>query len=845
MLRRTLKIAWYNRNRYALTLLAIALAVAFIVATLLLTFSISNVGEPLTSAYGDVDVVVSGPEVAEAAGPAGATIAPVDPEVLASLTDAGFDVVGLLDPYAQVLNAAGDPAGQDVASSNIAVPWLGDSPLNAYTLSAGAAPLDQASMLLDTTTAQSAGLEIGDTVTVITGLGANELTLTGLVEFGGQNNAPYKSTVMLLADNPVFDVVSGVSGAGYDRLLVAGADVSTVAGLVDSGLIVQSGTAWAAAQAEDLNAFLGFFEIFLVVFAAVAIIVGSVIVANTFTVSMAQRTQELALFRLIGSTQRQLTGQVVVEALILGIAGTFVGLVLGVWGVGVLDSVLDSAGFTIERNDSLAPTALIVGVVVGVGVTVASSILPARKASAVPPIEALRTVDVEPAGASRRRQIIGSVGCGFGLVLLGLGAIQGSAIITGVGIFLLFVGLYFMGETLIHLAGKAAAPLFNRAGPPGLIASRNLSRNASRTAAASSALMIGVALVSFFTLMASTIGEFTSGDADTELTADVVVQGVGSFPEASVTDAMVAAIEGVDGVETVVPVDVVAVGDVTSAAQPDGAGGGPGGSGVGIVDAGLLPLVYDFNVLDGSLDAINGSVALVAEDLANRLDVVVGDTLTVQTQTGPTPLEVGVIVKSALPGLAAPSIIVDQGGRDPFGVDQPATYVYVASDGDVSDAVDDAIDTPTINALGRDQFLDGLSSNLDSILGLIYALLAVAIVIALVGIANTVTLAISEREGEIAAVRATGANRAQVFWSLMSEFTLLAAVGVLSGLVLAYLAALGFFRAISDGQIAWPNADPVTGIVIAALGVGAGAAAALLPSRAASRRDILDVLRAE
>ena len=242
---------------------------------------------------------------------------------------------------------------------------------------------------------------------------------------------------------------------------------------------------------------------------------------------------------------------------------------------------------------------------------------------------------------------------------------------------------------------------------------------------------------------------------------------------------------------------------------------------------------------------------LVAEDVANGLDVVVGDTITVGTQTGPTSLEVGVIVKSALPGLAAPTIIADEATQDLFGADQPATYVYVVGDlvdgGDteIADAIDAAIDTPTINALSRDEFLDGLSSSLDSILGLIYALLAVAIIIALVGIANTVTLAISEREGEIAAVRAAGANRGQVFWSLMAEFTLLAAVGVLSGLVLAYLAALGFFRALSDGQIAWPNADPMTGIIIAALGVGAGAAAALLPSRAASRRDILDVLRAE
>ena len=427
MLRRTLKIAWYNRNRYGLTLLAIALAVAFIVATLLLTFSISNVGGPLTAAYDDVDVVVAGPEVAEAAGPAGATIAPVDPGTLVTLSNAGIEVVGLSDPYAQILDSAGDPSGQDVASANIAVPWLGDSPLNAYSLGAGEAPVDLTSILIDATTAERAGLNIGDSVTVITDLGANDFTLTGLAEFGGQGNAPYQSTVMFVPDNPVFDLVNGVPGAGYARLLIAGADVGAVAELVDSNLIVQTGTEWAQEQADDLNAFLGFFEIFLVVFAVVAIIVGSVIVANTFTVSMAQRTQELALFRLIGSTQRQLTGQVVIEALILGIAGTVAGLLLGVWGVGVLDSVLDAAGFTIERNGSLAPTALIIGVIVGVGVTVASSILPARKASAVPPIEALRSVDVEPAGASRRRQIIASVSCGLGIVLLALGAFQGNA----------------------------------------------------------------------------------------------------------------------------------------------------------------------------------------------------------------------------------------------------------------------------------------------------------------------------------------------------------------------------------------------------------------------------------
>ena len=767
-----------------------------------------------------------------------------------------------------MIDSAGNPAGQDQGSANVAEPWLGESALNGFTIAEGAEPVAASELVLDASTADDAGYVIGDQVGYVTDAGLQTGELVGIANFGGADNDPYTSTILLPADDSVFAVAAAPAGGsavgsaadGYDYVLVAAADgetsAQTTAAVAElaSGMDVTSGDEWVTSQVDAINSFLGFFETFLTVFAVIAVVVGMVIVTNTFTVSLAQRTEELALQRLVGSTRRQLLTQVVIEALLLGLAGTVLGIGLGLLGVDALGLFLDALGLSIERSSAISPTALIIGAVVGIGVTVAAAVWPARKASAVAPIEALRSADIEPPSASRKRAIAAVVAGVAGAAALVYGAASADILIAGVGIGGLFLALYLGGEFLIRGVARLAEPILSRSGPTGGVASRNLERNAGRTTSAASALMIGVGLIAFFTLMAATIGQFIAGDSADDLTADFVVESVGTIAEPVITDQTIANLAAVDGVDLVVPIDTVntAVAATTGTGpSADGQGFGPAaaaeaGLTVGFTNIDDLTDIYQFDVVAGSLDNVSDQGVLLNQISADAQGVTVGDVLALDGPGGSVDVEVAAIVAESLPGITAPQAIGADDLAQTFGVDDPAVSAYVVADSTVTEAaLDEAVGLPTIDVMTNDAYIDSLSSNLDTVLALVYALLAVAVVIALVGIANTVTLAISERVGEIAAMRAAGASSRQIFWSLVSEFGLLSLVGVGAGLALAWVSATGLFQALSDGQISYPETSVVTGLIITALGLMGGVLAAWWPARSASQADILDVLRAE
>ncbi len=852
MIRRTFKLAWFKRNRYVLTVVAIALSVAFIVSTLLLTTSIADVGDPINDAYADVDAVVVGPEIAQIEGPADASItAPVSTDVVGALNDAGYEAVGFTTPYAQVIDVDGNAAGQEQASSNLAEPWLGSSPLNGFDLADGTAPSGIGEAVLDQATAAGAGLMVGDTFTYVTDAGLGDAELVGIASFGGEDNNPYTSTLLLDPTDPLF-----TPGLGYDYVLVAAGDGSETGAaeigsetLLDDvaaltpGAAVSNGAEWAQDRIDLVNGFLGFFETFLTIFAVIAVVVGMVIVTNTFTVSLAQRTEELALLRLVGTTRRQLMGQVVLEAGLLGAVGTIIGVVGGIAGVNLLGSFLDLLGLSIERSSAIAPSAIAAGVAVGLGVTVAAAVWPARKATAVAPIEALRSAELEPPSAARRRGVAALAAALVGAGLLIYGAVETDIWFTGFGIGGAFAALYLGAEYLIRLAARLARPILGTTGPAGTLASRNLERNAGRTSAASSALMIGITLIAFFTLMAATISEFMAGDAANALRTDHVVQGIGAQPEAVIGDEILADLAATDGVDQVVAVYQT---PVQPGIDADVERAGPGGENLAVAMADIdgLTDAYEFEVISGSIDEVAGNAVIIDEFTAGSYRLEVGDTLPITALAGSTDLEVAAVVTESLPGTQQAGVIGAEELAVTLGYDDPATTVYVLGSADEA-TLTEAVGLPTVDVLTIDGFIDSLSSGLDTILALVYALLAVAVIIALVGIANTVSLAISERVGEIAAIRAAGGSARQVFWSLISEFSLLALVGVGSGLALAWVSAAAFFRALSEGQIDTPNTSIITGVLIVVVGLIGGAMASWLPSRSASRSDILEVLRAE
>ena len=714
MLRRTFKLAWFKRNRYSLTVIAIALSVAFIVSTLLLTTSISDAGAPLSEAYKGVDVAIEGPQVAAGDGPVAAITAPVPTAVVDDLIDAGFDAVGFTSPYARVLDANGSASGQDQASANVAEPWLGDSPLNGYEIAEGAAPAGLGEVAVDSATADAAGLEIGSTIRYVSDAGLHEAELVGIATFGGADNDPYTSTLLLDPSDPVF-----APTLGFDHVLVAdGASTVTVDAVAaltpESEVLV--GSDWVAEQIDLVEGFIGFFSAFLTVFAVIAVIVGMVIVTNTFTVSLAQRTEELALLRLVGTTRRQLMSQVVLEAVFLGATGTIVGVVLGLGGENALGWFLDVLGLRIERSNVISPSAIAIGVVVGLGVTVVAATWPAWKATAVAPIEALRVSEVEPPSAGRKRLIAGATALAIGVGCLFYGEMQHDILITGVGVGGAFLALYLGADTLIRIAARIVRPLLGQAGPTGTVASRNLERNAGRTSAAASALMIGVSLIAFFTLMAATIGQFIAGDAADGLTADHVVQGIGSQPGPALGADTLEALRAVEGVTTVVPLYSTSV-SPTGAVQVERVGPGGGALGAAITDLDALTSAYEFTVNAGSLDDVVGTAVIIDQALADSMTLAVGDTVEVTSLAGTIDLEVAAIVETSLPGAPQPAIVGQLELGNALGYEAPATTAYVVGSAD-AESLTAAIDLPTVDVLGRAEYINSLSSNLGTILAL-------------------------------------------------------------------------------------------------------------------------------
>jgi putative ABC transport system permease protein len=848
MFRLTRKGLWAHKLRFALTGLAVILGVAFMSGTQILT---DTMGKTFDGIFEDanegVDVVVRR---------ASAVDSVFEEEVRERVDTATLDRIRAIDGVdvaagsIQGQAAIVGPDGKAEAASGfggvIGANWVPDERLSPFAIATGHAPRAANEVVLDQSTVDSDHHALGDTITVL-GKGApRPLTLVGTATFGDVGGLP-GVTLVAVTDATAQELFA--EAGAYDDVLVA-SDGSVSADALSDRISatlgdaerfdVVTGAVDTANSKADLKEGLGFFSTFLLAFAYIALFVGMFIIYNTFSIVVAQRARDMAMLRAIGASRAQVVRSVVFESVVVGLVASALGLAVGVLMSFGLRALLSAVGLEVPRGPIvITPSTVITAFVVGTAITVLSALVPAVRSSRVKPIAALRDValDVSGSSAARTGAGLGIVGLGVAAFTAGIFGVGSALVLIGFGTVATIIGVFVLGPVialpLMHLLG---APIQALSGTTGRLARENAKRNPKRTSATASALMIGVALVGFITILTSSFKAAISDTLSESLKADYVVAS-GSFGNAGLSPEIEADLSALAEVAAVSPVR----------SSPIEVDGDP--SLLAAVDTETIGPVADLGVTAGRLSDVTGASVAVEDRKAKADGLTVGDKLTMTfARTGPVELTVRALIDRPPPGLDGTVYVVGLDTYEANVTDQFDHLVFV----DVADGVSPTRAKAAIasvmarwpNGELQDQaaFEEGVSSEIDTILNLIYGLLALAIVIALIGIANTLALSVHERRRELGLLRAVGMTRPQVRSAVRWESVMIALMGTVLGFGLAVAGAWGIINAIEADRPIPLVVPPGQLTVIVVLASIAGVLAAVGPARRAAKLDILDAI---
>ena len=841
MIRLSLRNLASNKLRFALTTFAVVLGVSFVVASFVLTDGLLKTFDTLVEeANAEIDAEVrAASDFDEIEGflrpfdeSAADLIADVEGIELAEVGIQSTKLVPIVD---------GDPVdtgGPPILSFN----WY-DSALSPLTLVEGEAPDGPGEFVVDLGSADRHDLFVGETYDMIGVAGAEPFTLVGLTRFGNENSLAGAMIMALPLDE--IQRLDGSEG------LIQWIDVAAEDGVSQDEMVQRLEAALPdtltavtgdVVVEEGQDAFGGFISIFgniLLAFALVAVFVSTFIIGNTFNILLGQRVRQLALLRALGASGAQVRFSALMESLIVGIAASIVGLLGGVALALGLRSLMNSLGFGLPSFDVVVSArTIIIAVLVGVGVTLAASYSPARRAATVPPVAAMRSGFKFGSGEGTRRTIIAIILSIPGVLLLAYGLFGGgstAAVLSalGFGAVLVFVAISmfaplfsspsasFLGAILEHLPGRKIT---------GHMARENAARNNKRTATTASGLMIGLALIAMATVVASSLKDSFRAELGSTLAADYLVSEDNGLNFSNQLAAQVAELPEFDEVSAVRYGTVRIDGDNKEMAG---------------TDLTVLTELLEVVVVEGSpSDAIGGM--MLSAEAADNLEVSLGDTVTVEfAETGPQPLEVGSIYDN---DFLIGHYIIDLSVWDANFANQDDNVIAARlADGVTQAEADEAFAPlesafPQLDVQTRDEFREEVEGDLDSLLVIINVFLFLAIVIALLGITNTMALSVLERTREIGLMRAIGMSRRQTRSLIRLEAGVVslfgAILGVLIGVVFGWLAVIAIPDSIID-RLSIPVPTLVIYVIIATV---AGLIAASLPARRAARLNILDAI---
>ena len=838
-----------HRVRLFTTGLAVALGVAFIAGTLVLGDTLTKTYDDLfADALADTDAVVRSDASIEDPNGFGEFRGRID----ASLVDevAGVDGVAVASGdvwgFAQVVDQDGEPVGTPGAGPpTFGVNWPESEELNTWTLVEGTPPRGDRDVVFDKGVADKAGYEVGDRATVLVQGAPLEVTVTGIARIGGADSPGGATFTMFTTDAAQRYV--GEAGK-FDSISIAADDGVSQQELVDrldavlpDGIEAVTGATLTRENQNAMREGLSFFNWFMRIFAIVALVVGGFIIFNTFFITVTQRTRENALLRAIGATRRQVLGAVLIEALGIGIIASALGLVAGIPLAAGLKALLGAFGFDIPAGGIvLATSSAVIAFSAGVIVTLAAALSPSRKAAKVPPVAAMRDVAVGSTGYGSKQRIfvgLGILALGVATLLYGLFGDPGSALaIVGLGVLLVFFGVSVLGRTVaLPLSRAIGLPLPRLRGIAGNMARENAMRNPKRTAITASALMIGVGLVTLFTIFAASTKASFSNTVDKAFTGDFV------------------ATSGQNGMGGVSPEFTTRVGELPEIEQAGGLRAGLAEID-GSAQSVLAPSrevfdLFDVEPLAGSPDDLDATSVAVYDKVAEDEGLSIGDPVQVTfAATGEQEMTVALIYGD---NAAAGDWLL---GTPAFAAnfpDQTDVQVFIRkADGVSADEALAAVegvaeDYPGVEVLDQTQYKAEQMGFVNQMLGLIYAMLALAIVIALLGIGNTLALSIVERTRELGVLRAVGMTRAQLRSAIRWESVIIAIQGALLGLVIGVFIGWALVTALAGEGLTTFSVPVISLTIVVVLAALVGVVAAVLPARRAARLDVLRAIASE
>jgi putative ABC transport system permease protein len=841
-----------RKLRTALTAVAIVLGVTMVSGTYVLTDSIDKAFDSIFSEVrAGSSVVVSGKAAFDLSDGSGATAPAFDESVLEDVraVDGVQAAEGSVDSESAQLIGEDGKALVYGGAPNLGFSIAdGESQFNPLELVEGDWPGPN-EVVVDRSTADKEDFAVGDEVGVQAAGALERLRISGIITFGsaaslgGATLAGFDlATAQRLFDKEgELDEIAVAARAGVsdEQLLAAIEPV-----LPDNTQVV-AGAQQAEEDAEGTNEFITFLQGFLLAFAGIALFVGSFVIANSLSITIAQRTREFATIRTLGGSRRQVLASIVIEALVVGILASVAGLFLGLGLAKLLFRLFDAVGFTLPNSGLVFETrTIVVSLLVGIVVTLLASLRPAIRATRVPPIAAVREGATLPESRFARYRTAGSVVTivlGFAALLYGLFAdgLGTTQLLTwmGLGALLIFLGVAFFAQRIVRpFAQLLGWPATRIGGAAGKLARDNARRNPQRTASTASALMIGLALVTLVAVLAQGITSTFTSSVEKIFTSDYAITAQNNFSPIPIAAAEAAAeAPGVEGVASVRTAEarIFDSNEFVTAVTPE------------------AESAITLDWIDGSqetLGSLGDDGAFVDDDYAEEHGLTVGSPVTILTPAG-EQVELEIVgVFDPPPGGSPFGSVTFSAERFDELYDSPRNlYSFVKMEGGVTDentaALEAALaDFPNAKSATREEFVDNQISALSSILNILYVLLALSVIVSLFGIVNTLVLTVFERTREIGMLRAVGMTRRQTRRMIRHESVITALIGGVLGIALGIVLGGLLVARVDFIEFSLPTTQLV---VFGVLTIVVGILAAIFPARRAARLDPLEALQYE
>ncbi len=850
MVRVAIKGLMRRKLRAALTAIAIVLGVAMVSGTYILTDTIQAAFSTVfTEAYKNADAVITGKNAVDNSGNATAPSMPASvltrveqlPEVAAA-SGSISDTAQLIGHDGKVISRGGAPG----LAFSYSPAGRRFSPLS---LTAGNWPSGPGEVAIDAATASKDGFKVGQDIGVIAQGPAEHFRIAGTVEFAGVTSLG--GATLAIFTLPEAQRLFNKVGR-YDQIDVAAAHGVSPERLADAikpvlppATQVRTGQAQAQQATKDTSDFLNIFKDFLLAFGGVALFVGSFVIANTLSITIAQRTRELATLRTLGASRRQVLASVMLEALVVGVLASIVGLFLGLGLAKGLNSLLVSFGINLPQTGTVFKTrTVVVALAVGIVITLLAALRPAMRATRVPPIAAVREGAVLPPSRFARFSLAGglvTIAASVAVMLVGLlGSSLSTAqrlIAVGVGAVGLFLGVAMLAPRLVPpLTRVLGWPSARFGGAAGELARANSMRNPARTASTAAALMIGLALVTMVGVLAAGLRTRFEGAVNELFVANYAVTATNNFSPISIASEQ--ALRGVPGVQ-----------EVTGVRAGEGRAFG---SQINVT--GVQPNVSELIAVPWQSGGpqtpaqLGADGAFVDKAYANAKHLQVGSPISVETPNGHTlHLTLRGITNPPKGGSPYGDVTISAATFDSVYENPQNLYAFVNMQGGVT-----AANTATLNAAlsgfpdaklqTKDQFKANQEQGLNTLLNLLYVLLSLSIIVSLFGIINTLVLTVFERTRELGMLRAVGMSRRQVRRMIRQESVITALLGAALGIPLGVVLALLIGVAINFAAFTIPVGTLVVFVIAA---IVAGLIAAILPARRAGRLNVLEALQYE